>query len=226
MRFRVHIPDAKADARHQERVAEERGKLRDKKREREERRKSGPRVPRGTVNLSTLGYRLMMYIDPSAQPDVQARPGRSRFDAIEEACEPLIYLGRSSQYVVLTPAPMKYQLGTRIRILIVRGPKPFRRATAALTLGEYGQTYDVHLPEPTDWVETECGDAILDYAREIAAFDKAPSPTETEASNQQVGAAREPDVLSQVARLGELHVAGVLTDAEFATKKAELLARL
>ncbi|WP_460664730.1 SHOCT domain-containing protein [Kribbella swartbergensis] len=35
--------------------------------------------------------------------------------------------------------------------------------------------------------------------------------------------AAEPDVLDQLAKLGELHSAGVLTAAEFAAKKAELL---
>ncbi|HEU4676098.1 MAG TPA: SHOCT domain-containing protein [Motilibacteraceae bacterium] len=40
------------------------------------------------------------------------------------------------------------------------------------------------------------------------------------------GAPAEPDVVSQLERLGELRDRGVLTDAEFAAKKAELLARL
>jgi hypothetical protein len=35
-----------------------------------------------------------------------------------------------------------------------------------------------------------------------------------------------PDVLEQVRKLGELRKAGVLTDAEFEAKKAELLGRL
>jgi hypothetical protein len=33
-------------------------------------------------------------------------------------------------------------------------------------------------------------------------------------------------VLTTIARLAELHARGVLTDQEFSTKKAELLARL
>ena len=36
----------------------------------------------------------------------------------------------------------------------------------------------------------------------------------------------DPDVLEQLRKLGELRDAGVLTDAEFATKKAELLGRI
>ena len=34
------------------------------------------------------------------------------------------------------------------------------------------------------------------------------------------------DLVDQLARLGKLHAAGVLTDAEFSAKKAEILARL
>jgi hypothetical protein len=36
----------------------------------------------------------------------------------------------------------------------------------------------------------------------------------------------QPDVVEQIARLASLHDAGILTDAEFAQKKAELLERL
>lgn len=38
--------------------------------------------------------------------------------------------------------------------------------------------------------------------------------------------AGSPDLFDQLAKLGELHKAGVLTDAEFTAKKAELLARI
>jgi hypothetical protein len=38
--------------------------------------------------------------------------------------------------------------------------------------------------------------------------------------------ARDPDLLDQLRRLGELWQAGIVTDEEFATKKAEILARL
>ncbi|MER5184781.1 PH domain-containing protein [Streptomyces sp. NPDC002896] len=36
----------------------------------------------------------------------------------------------------------------------------------------------------------------------------------------------QPDVFAQIAKLSELHAAGILNDSEFQTKKAELLARL
>lgn len=44
-------------------------------------------------------------------------------------------------------------------------------------------------------------------------------------SRPEAGSAND-DIIDQVKRLGELHDAGVLTDKEFAAKKAELLARL
>ncbi|TCC54290.1 hypothetical protein E0H73_39610 [Kribbella pittospori] len=47
--------------------------------------------------------------------------------------------------------------------------------------------------------------------------DQTPSPT---------GAEGKPDVYEQLAKLGELRNAGVLTDEEFETKKAELLSRI
>ncbi len=50
----------------------------------------------------------------------------------------------------------------------------------------------------------------------------APPP----ATSQPAGAGRETDILSMISRLGELKEQGILTDAEFTAKKAELLARL
>ena len=50
----------------------------------------------------------------------------------------------------------------------------------------------------------------------------SPVAPETDVAPDLVAA----DPLDQIARLGELHAAGVLTDAEFATKKSELLDRL
>ena len=50
----------------------------------------------------------------------------------------------------------------------------------------------------------------------------SPVAPETDVAPDLVAA----DPLDQIARLGELHAAGVLTDAEFAAKKGELLERL
>lgn len=43
---------------------------------------------------------------------------------------------------------------------------------------------------------------------------------------QQSAPEKEPDIIDQITRLGELHKAGILTQEEFETKKAELLSRL
>jgi hypothetical protein len=51
-------------------------------------------------------------------------------------------------------------------------------------------------------------------ARHLQSAAQAPVPVRAE------------DVLSTLERLGELHVRGVLTDTEFADKKAELLRKL
>ena len=40
------------------------------------------------------------------------------------------------------------------------------------------------------------------------------------------GTGTETDILTMISRLGELKEKGILTDAEFTAKKAELLARL
>ena len=50
--------------------------------------------------------------------------------------------------------------------------------------------------------------------------------SEKEATASQPDADHGNDVLAQIQKLGELHDAGVLTDAEFESKKAELLARI
>ena len=43
---------------------------------------------------------------------------------------------------------------------------------------------------------------------------------------QQPAVEKQPDIIDQITRLGELHKAGVLTQEEFETKKADLLSRL
>ena len=46
------------------------------------------------------------------------------------------------------------------------------------------------------------------------------------ADSRPAAATPDPDVLEQLRKLGELRNAGVLTDAEFEAKKAELLGRI
>ncbi|MFE6891689.1 DUF4429 domain-containing protein [Streptomyces sp. NPDC057694] len=61
----------------------------------------------------------------------------------------------------------------------------------------------------------------------VRASGSAPSPTGEPAVRTTVPARRDPaDIADRIRHLGELHQAGLVTDAEFTTKKAELLAEL
>lgn len=79
----------------------------------------------------------------------------------------------------------------------------------------------------------------LDQVRDITAFaatlreavHRANTPTPTPpavaaAPAMATAPAAQQDVLAQIAKLGELHTAGILTDEEFQTKKTDLLRRL
>ncbi|MGI5139187.1 MULTISPECIES: SHOCT domain-containing protein [unclassified Streptomyces] len=57
----------------------------------------------------------------------------------------------------------------------------------------------------------------MDLASSVIQRGKHGAPAE---------AAAQPDVVEQIAKLASLHDAGILTDEEFAEKKAELLERL
>lgn len=61
-------------------------------------------------------------------------------------------------------------------------------------------------------------DRIADMALSVLSKGKTGSPTAAKMPAQ--------DVTEQIAKLGALHVQGILTDAEFSDKKAELLKRL
>ena len=55
----------------------------------------------------------------------------------------------------------------------------------------------------------------------------APPPATSQSAGMgQVGTGTETDILTMISRLGELKEKGILTEAEFTAKKAELLARL
>ncbi|MFD8566214.1 DUF4429 domain-containing protein [Streptomyces sp. NPDC059639] len=61
----------------------------------------------------------------------------------------------------------------------------------------------------------------------VRASGSGPSPTGEPAVRTTVPARRDPaDIADRIRHLGELHQAGLVTDAEFTTKKAELLAEL
>lgn len=78
---------------------------------------------------------------------------------------------------------------------------------------DYGQAPSGYGQAPADYGEVPSG-----YGQVPA---QAPQPT---ADPQPAGDAT--DVMAQIKKLGELRDAGVLTEEEFAAKKAELLARL
>lgn len=59
-----------------------------------------------------------------------------------------------------------------------------------------------------------------------SAASPIPSPTPSPAPSAAPDRSSADDVLATIERLADLHARGVLTEAEFATKKAELLARL
>ena len=66
------------------------------------------------------------------------------------------------------------------------------------------------------------GEAFVRAYRELTAAPSADVSTSAAAPAEGT----QPDVLAQLEQLGKLHAAGVLTEVEFAAKKAELLARL
>ncbi|MFB9660070.1 SHOCT domain-containing protein [Glycomyces mayteni] len=77
------------------------------------------------------------------------------------------------------------------------------------------------------------GKAIADYARgRISERSALPRPNAAASAHEppvdpaSVENTSGATMLDQLARLGELHTSGVLTDEEFAAKKAELLKRL
>jgi len=69
---------------------------------------------------------------------------------------------------------------------------------------------------------------LVKYKKDtIAAIQQAFETTIAAAKTPQVTAEpAQTDVLAQIQKLAELQAAGVLTEAEFAQKKAELLTRL
>ncbi len=74
-------------------------------------------------------------------------------------------------------------------------------------------------------VPKEIGKSMVDAVRAIisqpapTAYSPPPVPSAPTASG-------DGDVIEQLRKLGELRDAGIVTDAEFEAKKAELLARL
>jgi phosphoglycolate phosphatase-like HAD superfamily hydrolase len=68
------------------------------------------------------------------------------------------------------------------------------------------------------WQTEQDAAAYQDQQYQQQAYQQAPPPPPP-------AAPAAPDTLTQLQQLGELHAAGVLTDEEFATQKAKILAQ-
>ena len=80
---------------------------------------------------------------------------------------------------------------------------------------------------------SQLGNVDMGHLRVVSGADgakKSPKPMHEAASEQQAAtstaSATQEQILAAIERLAELHARGVLTDAEFSEKKAELLGRL
>lgn len=72
-------------------------------------------------------------------------------------------------------------------------------------------------------VDKKMGKQLTDLVRDKINSSSSAPPSAPSAPPQASGGA---DVVEQIRKLKELHEAGILTDAEFSTKKTELLDRL
>jgi outer membrane biosynthesis protein TonB len=87
-------------------------------------------------------------------------------------------------------------------------------------------------PKPAAPLPEAAAPEPVPAAQQAAALPPAPAAPQPEAAASQPvpaapqAAAPQPDILDQIAKLGGLHAAGVLTDEEFQAKKTELLNRL
>jgi len=87
--------------------------------------------------------------------------------------------------------------------------------TGTLTVFASGNKAEIRGMDKAD------GKHIADTIRERLTSTMAHSP-----AREETRAARQPDIYQQLAKLGQLRDAGILTTEEFDAKKAELLSRL
>jgi Short C-terminal domain len=224
--MRVTFRDAKGDARHQERVAEERRKLRVKAEE-----KAANRRVYGTVNVHTLGYDIMQMVDPVVVPtNVEPKRRQSVRDAVGKSSKPVVYTSGEHEYTVLTPPAPKPVPGTSIFLVIVRGPAPLGRAMVIFQLDEQGSGAVLGgLPGPQSWIETANGDTVGDYESEFAAWsdavDALPDPSAPAAQETDDAVPDATNVVAALERLVDLRDAGALTPDEFETAKQQVFER-
>ena len=74
--------------------------------------------------------------------------------------------------------------------------------------------------------EDKAGMALEAAGNAVLGIMKDATPAQVNVVNQPPPPAAQPDILDQIKKLADLHAAGVLTDEEFAAKKADLLDRM
>ncbi len=139
--------------------------------------------------------------------------------------------------VLVPPRPLPSKPDYGFVVVAVRGSDWARAQVLVVVTDKHGNC-QVHPPDT--WIDTRTAPVgeILDYETELAAFHVAlgevvriaEERVDEVTGNQGVpggspdGPAADP--YEALRRLGELRDEGILTDEEFAGKKAELLARL
>lgn len=107
-------------------------------------------------------------------------------------------------------------------------------AASLLLNSQYGQVNLSSLPVVSPSGSSATMNPVNDYGQQPMPYSPAApeavypamAPVASFAGAAPVSQGLEPDVLTLIERLAELRARGILDDAEFATKKAELLARL
>ena len=117
-------------------------------------------------------------------------------------------------------------------------------ATRRLAIDINGTVYDTQDHQISGFSQQQPGSGSLSFSSQLGGVDvsrlpavsgvsgtkTSPEPMRQEATEQPATPSRaaeaHEDILAAIERLAELHARGVLTEAEFSAKKAELLDRL
>lgn len=94
-------------------------------------------------------------------------------------------------------------------------------STISLATG-FGSKIELH----ASGAKREIKNVMTDDARRLVDDARTRTGRQFERASAPAAAPASTDIMGQLAKLGELHKAGILTDEEFSAKKAELLARL
>jgi hypothetical protein len=90
--------------------------------------------------------------------------------------------------------------------------------------------YDTQGHQISGFSQQQPGSGSLSFSSQLGGAKKSPkpmheAPAEQQAATSKASATHE-EILAAIERMAELHARGILTDAEFSEKKAELLGRL